>query len=372
MKKQKRKKIVAPVLPTTEAPVGLDRALHLSVRLIAGILKYLSIFILGGIVASVLTLILCSGAYLRRISATSGLSVNQILQITTTMRAEVNESHTPQTILVLGTDALANRDEVSKLTDTILLVTVDPKQGKISTISFPRDLWIASQSSKVNGIYQRGMPTMQQVMHGISGRSIDNTVVIDIKTVGTMIDALGGLDVQIERSFVDYRFPRADVDVRVERDPAKLYETVAFTKGLEHMSGDRAIRFIRSRHSPDVIEGSDDARVRRQQLVIAALIAKVQDPMLLRNPEQIGAILKIYQHDIASSVSLESGAQTAWQFVKAGKRPHIQSYQFPIKEVDPNGLITHPNRFPGGAWVYLPVDPTYTQIQKTIQTWIEK
>ena len=72
--------------------------------------------------------------------------------------------------------------------------------------------------------------------------------------------------------------------------------------------------------------------------------------------------LKIYTHDVQTTFSLEKGGVLAWQFIERKKFPVFVPHQFAIKEVDTNGVLTHPERFPGGAWVYLPVDPTFNQL----------
>ncbi len=378
-KKSSKKTTKIQVVQTTSSktrtlgPTGFDKVLHFLVTGFFCFLKYLLVFMLGVIASLVAVSCILFFLYVRSVSNSSEIPIQRLLRIGFDGRhSDVLDTNGRFSLLILGTDALSNRDDTSKLTDTVMVVSVSPEKGKIDTFSIPRDLWIASQSAKINALYTKDSMRTRQIVTSITGVSLSKQVVIDIDTVGKLIDAVGGIDVSIERSFVDYRFPRSDVDVRVERNFDKLYETVAFTKGTEHMSGDRALRYIRSRHSSDVIEGTDDARVRRQQQVISAILAKSKDPLLARNPEQIGALMKIFEEDVESDLSLEELSALGWEFLRAGVFPQFVAHQFTIKEVDKNGVLTHPARFPGGAWVYLPVDTTYTQMKQTVETWLKE
>ncbi len=373
-KKSKKVTLVASKIlkvPITQGPTGFDKVLHFTVTTFFCFLRYLGVFLLGFLCALTVICVVVGIMYARSISKTSDIPVTRLFSIALQSRTSRPLTQMPrQTFVILGTDALVNRDEQSKLTDTIMVISASADQGKIDTFSIPRDLWIASQSTKINGLYAKDASLPQDMIQGMTGVQIQGKIVIDIATVAHLIDALGGLDVTVERSFVDYKFPRSDVDVRTEHDFNKLYETVAFTKGVEHMSGDRALRYIRSRHSLDPVEGSDDARVKRQQQVMLALIAKLKDPLLVRNPEQIGKLLHMYTTEIDSTVSLEDMSAIGWKFVKRKQFPVFVAHQFTIKEVDAKGMFTHPDRFPGGAWVYLPVDPTYAQMKSVVSTWL--
>jgi LCP family protein required for cell wall assembly len=369
-KKQKKNVLITQRI---EPPSGADKFLHFFIGIFLRILTYVVVFFFGAAVALTLALVTIAVFYLRIVSTHSGIPSQKLVELAMDGRhASVAQTDGRTNFLILGTDSLENRDTQSKLTDTIMIISVQPQTGRLATFSLPRDLWIASQSAKINALTEkgerekgegRGHELTQTVVSDITGINIHKVTVIDIVTVGKLIDAFGGLAVDVERSFVDYKFPRSDIDVRVVRDPAKLYETIAFTKGIEHMSGDRALRYIRSRHSLDPIEGSDDARVMRQQRVIAALMGKLKDPMILRNPEQIGRILQIYQADIESGLPLEDAVALGWSFVENQQVPALESRQF-------TEAFSHPDRFPGGAWVYLPVDPTYTQMRDQVAEWI--
>jgi hypothetical protein len=83
-----------------------------------------------------------------------------------------------------------------------------------------------------------------------------------------LIDSMGGLDINVERAFVDNEYPRNDND---QIDAGVM--TIKFEAGMQHMDGERAIQFARSRKSKGLEEG-DPARSRRQMKVIAAIKEK--------------------------------------------------------------------------------------------------
>ena len=105
-------------------------------------------------------------------------------------------------------------------------------------------------------------------------------------------------------------FPRAGVDVATVRDPKLLYETVNFTQGIEHMSGKRALTYLRSRHSTDEIEGTDEGRIARQKQVIQALMSSLLKKELITNPAKLGKLYAMYARDFEKSFSIEEGAAT--------------------------------------------------------------
>lgn len=365
--------------PIESKPTGFDSVLLKVMRIASSTLRYGVACFLGGVLTLAIVVFLVFIFYLRVVAYHGNVAMSHLVStLISSQSVELTQTDGQKNILILGTDQLGNRDSSSVLTDTILFMSVGLYDGEITSFSFPRDLYIASHSAKINSLYEKGKslspakPTqvIQQTIEDISGLPIHHVVVLDISTVGKLIDAFGGLDVSIDRSFIDYQFPRTDVDVRVEKDPAKLYEMVAFSKGVEHMNGERALKFIRSRKSTDPIEGSDDGRVLRQQKVISALLSKLKDPMLPRNPEQLGKLLALFNQHIDPYFPLSQVTGVARLFAQQRMFPSFKSYQFSVSTGTDSADFYHPKTHPSGAWVYLPVDPTYSSIKRKVQTWI--
>jgi LCP family protein required for cell wall assembly len=197
------------------------------------------------------------------------------------------------------------------LTDTIIVIHIDLKKNQIVQISIPRDVWLkiptksgASFHAKVNTLYEmylfpKDFPDVKQspnvVFSGIeqiTGLPIDNYVAVDFSGFIKMIDILGGVDVNVQTAFDDPQYPveghEKDLCGKQESDLPELekiatqspelafpcrYENLHFGAGLQHMDGATALKFVRSRHSPQ--DGGDFARARRQQLFLEAVKNKV-------------------------------------------------------------------------------------------------
>src|SRR5690606_17112238 len=97
-------------------------------------------------------------------------------------------------------------------------------------------------------------------------------------------DAVGGVDVNVERAFVDYEYP---IEGRENAYPiSSRYKTLDFKVGMQHMDGQTALEYARSRHAAGV-EGTDFARSQRQQKVITAFKDKVFSTKTLTNPSAL-------------------------------------------------------------------------------------
>ncbi len=109
------------------------------------------------------------------------------------------------------------------------------------------------------------------VVGSILGIKINNWVAVDFHAFKATVDALGGVDVNVETAFTDYQYPRND-DPNV--DPSWM--TIHFNAGLQHMNGERAIEYARSRHSLE--DGTDFGRSKRQQQLLLAIKEKALTP----------------------------------------------------------------------------------------------
>lgn len=283
-------------------------------------------------------------------------------------KPEQNDGHI--NFLILGTDNLANRGHAVALTDTMLVASLNTKTGNVSMYSIPRDLWIPDYKTKVNALYTYGndrYPTEPQrfpreVLESMLGIKIHHTMILNLETLAQLIDTIGGIDVPIKEGFIDTQFPRPDVDVTTEHDPAKLYETVEFKTGIEHMSGDRVLEFVRSRHST-TDQGNDLARALRQQTVVFALINQLKQPRFYFDVARAGKLYAFYIQHFAQYLPIT-------EMIGIGKSlyPVMKNIKFTVGEPSvfpdsPDGSIIHP---PVSAkyqqqWVYEVKDPSQFQ-----------
>jgi polyisoprenyl-teichoic acid--peptidoglycan teichoic acid transferase len=183
------------------------------------------------------------------------------------------------------------------LTDSIMVLTFDQQTKKGAMVSIPRDLWVKVPYQndqggffKLNAAYaigvdDDGFPNKKAdykgaagggnlastVVGGILGMKIDYWVAVDFHAFKSVVDALDGVDVDIEKAFTDYYYPRND-DATVDAS----WMTVHFNQGLQHLNGERAIEYARSRHSLE--DGTDFGRSRRQQRLLLAMKEKALSP----------------------------------------------------------------------------------------------
>ncbi len=211
------------------------------------------------------------------------------------------------TFLLLGVGGAGH--DGPELTDTILLATIDMSTKRIGLLSIPRDLAYPLGGGKfvkinsVNSYAEQAHPgsgarETANALSDLFGVRIDHVVKVDFKAFQELVDAVGGVDVTVARSFVDREYPTDDFK----------YQTVSFDAGPQHMDGTTALEFVRSRHGSDG-EGSDFARAARQQLVILALKEKLLSKGTLANPSKL---LKLYEA-LASNIQTDL---TAWDAMK--------------------------------------------------------
>jgi len=177
------------------------------------------------------------------------------------------------------------------LSDTNIILSVKPSTNEVAMISVPRDLsanikgygWMkinfAHAYGEMNNPGQGGEFALQTFQDTL-GIKIPYYATVDFTAFQEIIDALGGVDIDVPRTFTDYSYP----------DNNYGYQTVTFTQGKETMNGARALIYARSRHGNNG-EGSDFARARRQQIVIAAVKNKLMSAGTLLNPIVIKKII---------------------------------------------------------------------------------
>lgn len=183
-------------------------------------------------------------------------------------------------ILLLGIGGEGHQGAL--LTDTMILATIKPDggadgNGAVTLLSIPRDLVTKLPGSqdwrKINSAYaygemkERGLGAQwaMQAVADWTGKTIPYYALVDFSGFKQAIDDVGGIDVNVETAFSDSSYP----DYKNGYLP-----TIRFEKGQQHMDGERALQFTRSRHGTNG-EGSDFARSRRQQLVLLAIRDKV-------------------------------------------------------------------------------------------------
>ena len=196
------------------------------------------------------------------------------------------------TVLVTGIDSGHGRDHA--LTDTLLLVSVDPDTDKVAMLSFPRDISDfplyngGKYAGKINSLmtYARlhptqfpdgGLPTLAEEIGYLAGIPVQYFAAINLDGFRNAIDLVGGVDV---------------VNPKPINDP--MYDWLDGTRGFQlaagpvHLDGRVGLAYVRSRYG---IGDNDFTRAARQQQVLAALRKKLVTPAAIAHlPELVRAL----------------------------------------------------------------------------------
>ncbi len=320
-------------------------------------------------------------------------------------------------ILLLG-NAGGNHDG-ALLTDSIIIASYNLKTHKAVLISVPRDLWLDSVKAKVNAVYEigqakgDGLKYAEDKIDDILGIPIHYGVRIDFSGFSKAVDLVEGVDINVGNSFDDYEYPiegkendlcgyiEKEIDLTEDQikalnvpivtpnpsgtpnpeawfpgkrkvlvDPGgKIatesasfdcrYEHIHFNKGVSHMDGETALKFVRSRHGTNS-EGSDFARSKRQQLVLQAFRSKVLSLNTLANPQKVGGLVdtfgKSFETDIPKSLFLNF-----YGIVK--NTESTQSIVLGNLEDGKSIFINPPLADYGGGWVLIPPNNDFTPVK---------
>lgn len=204
------------------------------------------------------------------------------------------------TILVMGVDV--REDDVGR-SDTLMIATVDPKLDRASLLSVPRDTRVRITGygyDKINAAYAfGGEPLSEKTVENLLGIDIDHYVIINTKSFVKIIDALGGLDIDVEKRMY-YEDPWDD-------DGGLIIDLYP---GMQHMDGETAVTYVRYRD-----EEGDIGRIHRQQKFMEACLDKIISPdIVTRIPAVVREITEAIDTDMTFRQLLEiAGALKAAQ-----------------------------------------------------------
>jgi LCP family protein required for cell wall assembly len=214
----------------------------------------------------------------------------------------------PTTILVMGTDGGRARGRTdARRSDSLMLLRVDPTTHRLSYLSIPRDLRVEIPgygTSKINAASQIGGPALTlATVKALTGLPIDHVVVVDFDGFRDLIDAIGGIDVDVPKAILSNTF-----DCPYKPSRCANWEGWRFEKGPQHMDGRRALVYSRVRKNQLDPSDTDITRGTRQQLIADAVGSRVAS---------IGTFLRLpFMGDkLASPLATDL---SAWQLMQLG------------------------------------------------------
>ncbi len=198
-------------------------------------------------------------------------------------------------ILILGGDARpgTNQEDIAR-TDSIIILSIDPDGKQVSMLSIPRGMYVESPNYGLimaNTVVRNaevaapgtGEEEIVTTLEDTFDIEIDHTVQISFEGFVELVNAVGGIEIDVPKRIVDHQYPTHDggtIDI-------------TFEPGEQTMDGERALQYARTRHQDD-----DYGRAARQQQVMEALMKKLANPLHWSEAWQV--IDENYETDITA------------------------------------------------------------------------
>lgn len=199
-------------------------------------------------------------------------------------------------LLGKGTEDHPGKD----LTDTIMLARIDVDKGRIGLLSLPRDMYVmipgTKSATKINALYNYGLRNnlgaapIVDAVEDVTDLDVHYFLVVDFDAFTSVVDALGGINVDVQRDILDRTYP----------GPNYSYEVFELDAGLQHLDGATALKYVRTRHNDP--EG-DFGRAKRQQQTLQAIKNKAFSLGTLSNPLRLGEIFDALGDHIRTNIS---------------------------------------------------------------------
>lgn len=202
-------------------------------------------------------------------------------------------------ILIAGNSADDPGHGGAELTDSIMVASIDITTKKLTLISVPRDLWVDydGSSMKINAVYPLGgMNALKTEVQNVLGITINQQVLINYAAFKDMIDAVGGIDIDI-----------------TSPDPRGIYDPMVgfqIANGEQHLDGTQALLLARSRNDPTYdgrvaygLPNGDFDREMYQREILQALLAKISSVSTLINPTTLPKIIDSFDGNVSTDMT---------------------------------------------------------------------
>jgi polyisoprenyl-teichoic acid--peptidoglycan teichoic acid transferase len=228
-------------------------------------------------------------------------------------------------ILLLGTDHSANGQagrSTDQHSDSMMLLHTDPSRHRLVYLSIPRDLRASIPGygeQKINAAMQLGGPklairTADQLFG--PGLQVNHVVMVDMGAFVSLIDAVGGVDINVPENILSDKF-----DCPYTATRCSSWKGWRFHKGMQHMDGHRALIYSRIRVNLLNPSDSDISRGAHQQQVMQAAMSKLASVgTFFRLPFSGGDLMKPLSTDLSTMQFLQLG----WVKFRAGSTLHCR------------------------------------------------
>ena len=235
-------------------------------------------------------------------------------------------------ILILGSDQRVSQESTDARTDSIMVLNVGNKEGKIKMVSFMRDTLVNikgasetdySQDLKLNTAFNIGEQNNHQgaeLMRETLKRNFDIDIkyyaMVDFETFATGVDTLfpDGVEINAKFSTIDGKkvsSVQVPDDLRMDKDGNVPNQTIKV--GKQQMDGRTLLNYARFRKDDE----GDYGRTKRQQQVMQAVMKQVKNPLsLFKGPEALGKVYSLTSTNMSMTDMLDLGLSNAGSFKK--------------------------------------------------------
>lgn len=235
----------------------------------------------------------------------------------------------------LGYQSLVN--SFDGLSDSMLLIRFNPHTDQLVVLSLPRDTrtWVRGSLTKLNEANKYGGPALaaQSASELLGGVGIDRYVRINVQGVEKLIDALGGVTVNVPH------------DLKYQDDSQHLY--INLKAGEQHLNGNQALQFLRFRYD----QNGDIGRIQRQQMFMRALVEQTLNPTTIG---RLPKILSVIQENVDTNLTVEELLALVG-FAAQTNRSNVQMLMLP-------GGFSSPSEFELSYWL-----PNYNGIDEMVE-----
>lgn len=207
-------------------------------------------------------------------------------------------------IMLVGQDSRGNTRERS---DSMILVSINPRTGEVAMVSFLRDLYVqipGYYDNRMNAAYAfGGFPLLYEVMQVNFGITCDGGIEVNFEGFKDIVDVIGGVDVELT-----YR----------ESEVVGTY-----VEGVNHLNGEQALTYARIRKLD-----SDFGRTNRQRTVLQAILNKVRHLSVTELFNLVNTCLEFVTTDMTNSQILDIATVT----LPLLSNLELESYRIPTDD----------------------------------------
>ena len=254
-------------------------------------------------------------------------------------------------VLILGIRGV-NDPNGGLLSDTIMVISLEVKTGKVALISIPRDLYVEMPhhnfKNKINEVYvhgiedkdwKKGLEYSKEAVANVTGLDIHYATSVDFKAFKEIIDTFGGVTITLDKPFSERnQFAEGVIEL-----PA----------GRQIIDGDTALLFVRARFST-----SDFDRAKRQQQVLLAIKEKAFGLGILSNPAKIISILD----SLGNNVKTDAELWEIKELVVLMQKVNTMNVKRKVFDTSGEGLL-YASRDDKGSYILLPEGDDFRKIR---------